>query len=129
MDDALVLRDEVYQVVGAAMEVHRQLGPGFLEPVYQEALELELTARRIPFASQQRLAIHYKDHVLEKDYVADLVCYEQVIVELKAIPDLTHREEAQILNYLKASNLPVGILINFGSLRKLEWRRFAYTIP
>ncbi|MEN6411106.1 MAG: GxxExxY protein [Anaerolineaceae bacterium] len=127
MDNTLVMRDEVYHVIGAAMEVHRQLGPGFLEPVYQEALEVELTSRGIPFTPQQRLIIRYKDRILEKEYIADLVCYEQLIVELKAIPDLTDREEAQILNYLKASNLPVGILINFGSLKKLEWRRFAYT--
>lgn len=127
MDQILVLREEVYKVVGAAMEVHRELGLGFLEPVYQEAFELELSEREIPFTSQQRLNIRYKDRILAKEYIADLVCYEQMIVELKVLPRLTDREEAQILNYLKATDLPVGILINFGSMGKLEWRRFAHT--
>ncbi len=120
----LILKDEVYAIVGAAIEVHRELGTGFLEPVYQEALEIELQSRKIPFESQKRLVIHYKDHQLQKDYAADLVCYGQIIVELKALDRLSGKEEAQLLNYLKATGLRVGLLINFGSIGRLEWKRF-----
>jgi GxxExxY protein len=120
----LVLKDEVYAIVGAAIEVHREMGSGFVEPVYQETLELELQAREIPFESQKRLVIKYKGHQLRKEYVADLVCYGQVIVELKALTRLTGKEQAQILNYLKATGLRVGLLINFGSTGRLEWKRF-----
>ncbi len=122
----IILKEEVYAIVGAAIEVHRELGPGFLEPVYQEALEIELRARDIPFESQRRLAIHYKGHLLQKEYIADLVCYDQVIVELKALNRLSSREEAQILNYLKAAGLKVGMLINFGSVGRLQWKRYVY---
>lgn len=120
----LLLADEVYEVVGAAMEVHYQLGAGFLEPVYQEALEIELTRRRIPFAAQRRLTINYKGQPLRKEYIADLVCYEQIIVELKVIDKLTNIEVAQIINYLKATQFHVGLLLNFGSRGKLEWKRY-----
>jgi GxxExxY protein len=120
----LVLKNEVYAIVGSAIEVHREMGSGFVEPVYQEALEIELQAREIPFESQKRLVITYKGHQLQKEYIADLVCYGQVIVELKALTRLTNKEQAQILNYLKATGLRVGLLINFGSTGKLEWKRF-----
>jgi GxxExxY protein len=120
----LILKDEVYAIVGAAIEVHRELGPGFLEPVYQEAMEIELRSRNILFESQKQLVIHYKGHQLQKEYIADLVCYGQVIIELKALDRLSGREEAQLLNYLKATGLRVGLLINFGSTGRLEWKRF-----
>jgi GxxExxY protein len=120
----LLLKDEVYAVVGAAIEVHRELGPGFLEPVYQEALEIELGKQAIPFHAQQALSIQYKGQVLVKQYVPDLVCYDQIIVELKALNRLSGTEESQLLNYLKASGLRVGLLVNFGSQGKLEWKRF-----
>ena len=122
----LALKDEVYVVIGAAIEVHRELGSGFLEPVYQEAMEMELQSQAIPFESQKRLAIVYKGYPLQKEYVADLVCYEQIIVELKALDRLTGKEEAQVLNYLKATGLRVGLLINFGSTGKLEWKRLVH---
>ncbi len=122
----LVLGDEVYNVVGAAIEVHRALGPGFLEAVYQEAFEIELTDRVIPFASQVVLPIRYKGRPLKKEYMADVICYGNVLVELKALDRLSGKEEAQVLNYLKATGLRIGILINFGSPMKLEWRRFIH---
>jgi GxxExxY protein len=122
----ILLKEEVYTVVGAAMAVHRELGAGFLEGVYQEALEWELQLRRVPFESQKPLTILYKGHQLRKEYIADLVCYTQVIVELKALDQLSGREEAQILNYLKATGLRVGLLINFGTPAKLEWKRFVH---
>jgi GxxExxY protein len=123
MDNELLLKDEVYAIVGAAMEVHRILGPGFLEAVYQEALEIECTRRDIPFESQKLLPIYYKGQKLAKEYFADLLCYDQIIVEIKALDRLTGKEESQLLNYLKATGLRVGILINFGSSGTLEWKR------
>ncbi len=120
----LILKDEVFAIIGAAIEVHRELGPGFLEAVYQEALEIELASRKIPFESRKTLTIAYKGRPLKKEYEADLVCYGQIIVELKALDRLSGKEEAQILNYLKATGLRVGLLINFGSHGKLEWKRF-----
>jgi GxxExxY protein len=121
----LLYKDEVYTIVGAAIEVHRELGAGFLEGVYQEALEIELVSRQVPFATQMPLGIVYKSHHLQKGYVADLCCYGKIIVELKALDQLSGREEAQLLNYLKATGLRVGLLINFGARGKLEWKRFA----
>jgi len=120
----LIFKEEVFAIVGAAIEVHRELGPGFLEAVYQEAMEVELRERGIPFEAQKPLRISYKGKMLNKEYCADLVCYGQLIVELKALDRLSGNEEAQILNYLKATGLRVGVLINFGSHGKLEWKRF-----
>lgn len=122
----LLFKDEVYAIVGAAMEVSNQLGSGFLEAVYQEALGLELTARGVPHEQQKRITIAYKGQTLLHDYIADFVCYDRIIVELKALKAITDTEVAQILNYLKATGLPLGLLINFGSA-KLEWKRFANT--
>ena len=119
----LALRDEVYAVVGAAIEVHRQLGPGFLEAVYQEAMERELAERGISYSPQEQLRISYKGKLLESFYIADLLCFGQIIVELKALNRLSGIEEAQVLNYLKATGLKVGLLINFGSHGRLEWKR------
>ncbi len=121
--DELAFREEVYAVVGAAIEVHRELGAGFLEAVYQEALERELVQRGIAFEAQRELVIQYKGQPLGKSYICDLLCFGKVLVELKAMDRLTGREQSQIINYLKAASLPVGLLINFGAHGKLEWRR------
>ncbi len=120
----LLLKDEVYAIMGAAIEVHRELGPGFLEVVYQEAMEIELAERGIPFVAQQPLTIHFKTHVLKKRYEPDFLCYNLLIAELKALSQLSGADEAQLLNYLKATGLRVGLLINFGSVGKLEWKRY-----
>ena len=120
----LILKDETYAVIGAAIEVHRVLGPGFLEKVYQEALQLELSARRIPFEAEKPIGIEYKGQYLTQNYYADLVCFEQIIVEMKALKKLSGKDDAQILNYLRATAFKVGLLINFGSHGKLEHRRF-----
>jgi GxxExxY protein len=106
------------------MEVYWQLGRGFLEPVYQEALEMELRRRCIPFEPQCRLTIHYKGEPLRKQYIADLMCFGQIIAELKACDCLTGTDEAQILNYMKATGKGVGLLFNFGSRARLEWKRY-----
>ncbi|MBK9713629.1 MAG: GxxExxY protein [Kouleothrix sp.] len=123
----LLCNHETYLVLGAAIEVYNTLGPGFLEGVYQEALELELSARQIPFEAQKELSIVYKGQLLKKKYIPDFLALEQVIVEIKALDRLTGREEAQLLNYLKATGLSVGLLINFGSAGKLEWKRMVWT--
>ena len=107
------------------MEVYYKLGTGFLEPVYQEALQIELTRRKIPFESQKPLNIYYKDTLMTKKYIADLVCYEQIIVELKVLPRLSNIEWAQLINYLKISRMRVGMLVNFGSRPHMEWKRVA----
>ncbi len=122
--DGIILGEESYAIVGAAIEVHRELGPGFLEAVYQEAMEIELAARDIPFQAQAQIRVRYKEQLLKRDYFADLVCYDQVIVEIKTLSRLTGNEEAQTLNYLKATGFKLGILLNFGSHGKLEWKRF-----
>jgi GxxExxY protein len=120
----LLFKDEVYAVVGAAIEVHRELGPGFLEAVYQEALERELCARAVSFRSQCPFTIVYKGEPLARQYVADLICVGQIVVELKAVDRLSRTDAAQLLNYLKATGLKVGLLINFRSNARLEWKRF-----
>jgi GxxExxY protein len=119
----LLLKEEVFKIVGAAIEVQRELGSGFLEPVYQEAMVIELASSSIPFEAQKALQIMYKGHKLKKEYVPDFVCYQQIIVELKALAQLSGIEEAQALNYLKATGFRVALLLNFGSRGKLEWRR------
>ena len=121
----LILKQEVYALVGAAMEGHNQLGCGFLESVYQEAYEMELSARKIPFERQKLIQISYKGVRLEKTFVADLVAYGQIIVELKAVAALSSQTTAQVINYLKASHLPVGLAINFGA-ESLQWERLVH---
>ena len=123
----LLYKDEVYAIVGAAMEVYNQLGPGFGEAIYQEAMEIESESRGIPYKPQQDIHIVYKERTLKKFFTPDLICYEIIIVEIKAIDRLTSREESQLLNYLKATGMPVGLLINFGAEKDLEWKRMVLT--
>jgi len=115
-------KDECYQIIGCCMEVHKTLGHGFLEAVYQEALALELAAAGILFTKEKVLDIHYKGMLLDKKYVADFICFDEVIVELKAVEALNQEHLAQVLNYLKATNKKIGLLINFGA-RSLQYKR------
>ena len=119
----LIYKDEVYQIIGAAMEVYNQLGNGFLEAVYQDALVLELRLRKIAFQEQTPLELTYKGQTLRHTYVPDLIVFDKIVVELKAISMLGPNEEAQLLNYLKATGMRLGLLINFGAQRRLEWKR------
>ena len=122
------MRDErTYKIIGAAIEVHRELGCGFLEAVYQEALGREFSIQGISYMAQSIIDISYKGMPLEKKYQPDFVCYEEVIVEIKAISSLSGVEEAQIINYLKATGLKVGLLLNFGT-KSLEHKRFVYNL-
>ncbi|MCC6487290.1 MAG: GxxExxY protein [Candidatus Hydrogenedentes bacterium] len=114
---------ETYAIIGAAMEVHREIGPGFLEPVYHECLEIEFGLRAIAFEHEVELPISYKGRRLEKIYIADFICHGEIIVEIKALDRLTGKEAAQVINYLRAGRKSKGLLLNFGS-ESLEVRRF-----
>lgn len=113
---------QTYAVIGAAMEVHRELGHGFLEAVYQDALSLEMTQRSIPFAREVQIAIHYKGDTLNTSYRADFIAYESVIIELKAQNQLAGHDQAQVINYLKSTGYHRALLLNFGGAR-LEYKR------
>jgi GxxExxY protein len=121
------MRDpQTYAIIGAAMEVHRVLGCGFLEPVYQEALAKEFLLRGIPFRREVELPITYKGNLLAVKYKPDFICYDAVIVELKALDRLSGKEKAQVINYLKATGTERGLLLNFGTVR-LEYERLILT--
>lgn len=110
------------KIINACMEVHNELGNGFLEPVYQEALEEEFKIQGIPYVREKLLPVMYKGKQLKKEYYADVVCYDDIIVELKAVSVLSKPHKAQVLNYLNAANKEIGLLINFGET-KLKWER------
>ena len=114
-----------YTIIGAAMEVHKQLGRGFLEAVYQEALAMELASRDVPFAREVELPILYKGLKLHTGYRADFVCYDTIILELKALRSTGVVEDAQLINYLKATKMHIGLLLNFGA-NSLEFKRFVH---
>jgi len=119
----LIYKDEVFRIVGAAFEVYNELGPGFLEAVYQEAMEITLTEKTVPFTPQAPLRIMFRGRVLRKQYIADLICFGCVMVELKAQSELTGVDEAQLLNEMKATGMRVGVLLNFGAKNDLQWKR------
>ena len=118
----LICKEESYKIIGAAMEVHRELGSGFLEAVYQEALALEFIRKDIPFKQEAKLEISYKEQTLSKYYEADFICYNKIILEIKAINELSSSHESQVINYLKATGFELGLLINFGE-ESLEYKR------
>ena len=121
--EKLIYPHEAYEIIGAAMEVHNTLGQGFLESVYQEALEIELKARSIPFESQCKIQIQYKDVPMEHYFIADFVCYNKIIVELKSVSAILPEHEAQIINYLRATGFKLGILLNFNE-ESLYYKRY-----
>jgi len=123
LNEDFPLKKETYNIIGAAMEVHKYLGCGFLEAVYHEAFEIELKEQSIPYFREQPINITYKGHKLSKQYFPDFICYDSVIVEFKALSQLTNDHETQVLNYLKATGKKVGLLINFGE-RSLKYKRF-----
>jgi GxxExxY protein len=123
MKTDLILADECYRVMGACFEVYKEKGSGFLEAVYQECMELELTQKNVPYTSQPELALRYKGQLLKQKYKPDLVCFGAMLVELKAVSALNDEHRAQVINYLHASGLRVGLLVNFGHYPKVEWER------
>ena len=125
MDEEYIFKEECYQIIGCCMEVHNQLGGGFREAVYQEALELEFIEQDLPYVREKKMRIKYKKQILKKKYFADFLCYDEIVVELKAVTELTNIHKGQLFNYLKASDKRLGMLINFGH-EKLEYKRFIF---
>ena len=123
VDNKLLYEDESYSIRGAVFEVYREMGSGFLEAVYQECLQKELTRRGIPFVAQPELKLFYRGEQLRQIYKPDLICFDSIIVELKALSSTTGEHKAQVLNYLKATGMKLGLLINFGSHPKATVER------
>ena len=116
----IVYRQESYEIIGAAFDVYNKLGHGFLEAVYQEAFEIELKKREIPYEREKEIKIYYDGQDLKQTYKADFVCYDKIIVELKAVSELDESHHAQVYNYLHATGYKLGILLNFGCSDGLE---------
>ena len=123
--EKILFKEESYALQGAIFEVYREMGCGFLESVYQECLEKELSKRGIPFVTQQELQLTYKGEPLQQTYRPDLICYGQIIVELKAVKDIAPEHKAQVINYLKATGMKLGLLVNFGTYPKASITRLA----
>ena len=123
MDREIFYQDECYQIQGAVFEVYREMGCGFLEAVYQECLAREFAKRKIPFIEQQQLRLFYKDDLLRQTYSPDFICFEAIIVELKALSSISQTHKAQVLNYLKATRMRLGLLVNFGHYPKATVER------
>ena len=122
MTDVL-FKDESYRIMGAMFEVYKEMGCGFLEPVYQECVELELTDQQIPFVAQLQLQLTYKHHQLKSKYIPDAICFGQIVLEIKAVREITDEHRAQVHNYLKATGYRLGIIVNFGHYPKLQYER------
>tara|TARA_Y100000294_G_scaffold164840_1_gene171904 strand:- start:5524 stop:5901 length:378 start_codon:yes stop_codon:yes gene_type:complete len=120
----LLYHDKTYKILGACFEVYKRMGCGFLESVYQECLEMELDYQKIPFESQKELIIKYRKKHIKQTFKPDFICFDKIIVEIKAVSDLIDQHRAQILNYLNATDFKVGLLINFGHHPKSEHERF-----
>ncbi|MCQ2294063.1 MAG: GxxExxY protein [Bacteroidales bacterium] len=116
MSNGILYPKESYEIVAAIIEVHKQLGCGFLEMVYQDALEVEFNLRNIPFEREKKLAVQYKGNVLKSYYVADFICFGHIIVELKAVDEISNIHVAQVLNYLKVTGFKLGLLVNFNEV-------------
>jgi len=127
MDTELIYKDECYAIIGACFNVYKDKGCGFLEPVYQECMEIELAHQNIPFVTKPKLPLSYRGHPLKQHYEPDFICYDRIIVELKAVSLLADEHRAQVINYLKATGFKLGLLVNFGHYPRLEWERLANT--
>ncbi|MDR1283593.1 MAG: GxxExxY protein [Opitutaceae bacterium] len=119
----IVLANESYRIIGTCFEVYKEKGCGFLEAVFQECMEMELELQGIPFEAQKVLPLSYKGRPLKQTYKADIVCFDKVLVELKAVSEITNEHRAQVINYLNATGLKLGLLVNFGHYPKLQWER------
>ena len=119
-------KDESYRIIGACMEVHNEMGAGFLEAVYQECLGYEFADRRIEFMPQRKLQLRFKSRTLRSIYIPDFVCFGQIIVEIKGVSSLADHDRAQMINYLKATGIKLGLLVNFGKTAGLQYERILY---
>lgn len=124
----LIYKEEAYKIVGACMQVYKEKGCGFLEPVYQECLEIELGLQKIPFNPQNNFSLEYKGVPLSHSYTPDFICFNEIILEIKAVRQLADEHRAQILNYLNATGIELGLLVNFGHYPGLEWERIVNTL-
>jgi len=120
----LLFKAECYSIQGVIFEVYKQMGCGFLESIYSDCLKFEFESQHIPFIYQRNLKLYYKEHILEHTFKPDFICFNKIIIEIKATRCLTVEHSAQIINYLKASNLHLGLLINFGSYPKATIQRY-----
>jgi len=120
---SIIHKLESFEIIGACFEVYKEKGSGFVESVYQECLEMELGDRRIPFKAQVELALTYKGKPLKSKFKPDFICYDKIVVELKAVSVLTDEHRAQVQNYLRATKMKLGLLVNFGHYPKLEYER------
>jgi GxxExxY protein len=125
----LIYKDECYRIIGACFEVYRDKGCGFLEPVYQECLEIEFDFLGLLAVPQPSLALSYRGRALKHKYTPDFICFGKIVLEIKAVSELASEHEAQVLNYLKATGFKFGLLVNFGHYPKLEWKRIVNTRP
>jgi len=121
----IIYKDECYAIQGAIFDVYREMGCGFLEAVYQECLEKEFLNRGIPFSSQQELNLIYKNEKLSQTYKPDFICFERIIIELKAVKEIAPEHKAQVINYLNATEMKLGLLVNFGAYPKATVVRLA----
>ena len=119
----IIYKEESYQIMGACFEVYTEKGSGFVEPVYHECLTIELSQQQIPFAEQPELQLSYKGKSLTQSYRPDFICFDKIILEIKAVSRLTDEHRAQVHNYLKATGFKLGLLVNFGGHPKVEWER------
>lgn len=124
---SLIYEQETYKILGACFEVYKQKGCGFTEPVYQECLAIEYEIQEIPFVSQPKIQLEYKGRVLEQFFKPDFICFNKIIVEIKALSELIEVNKSQAINYLNATNFDLALLINFGHFPKLEHKRIANT--
>jgi len=119
----IVYKEESYRIMGACFEVYKEMGCGFLEAVYQECLEMEFAANDIPFVPQVELKLNYKGRPLKQVYIPDFICFDRIILEIKAVTELSDAHRAQVHNYLKATGYKLGLLVNFGHYPKVEYER------
>src|SRR5262245_21672491 len=119
----ILYKEESYAIVGACFAVYNEKGCGFLEPVYQECCEIELACQKIPHLAQKELELTYRGQILRQHYKPDFVCYGKIILEIKAVSQLTDEHRAQLINYLNATGMKLGLLVNFGHHHRLEYER------
>jgi GxxExxY protein len=123
----LIYKEESYAIIGACFNVYKDKGCGFLEPVYQECLEIELAFLKMPFIAQKQITLEYRGQTLKQKYQPDFICFDKIIVEIKAVSNLIQEHRAQLLNYLNATGFKLGLLVNFGHYPRLEYNRIANT--
>jgi len=125
--DRVIYPEESYAIIGACFNVYNEKGCGFVEPVYQECMEIELEFQGIPFDAHREIRLEYRGRTLKQKYIPDFICHDKIIVELKAVSQLTDEHRAQVFNYLRATGMKLGILVNFGRYPELQYERIVLT--